>query len=272
VKASEPVTAQDHQRVATALAEAYETRSPIDPPSASWAMNLDDAYAVQALQVQRWVAQGASVKGHKVGLTARAMQKLLGVDQPDYGHLLDGMFLSSGERVVATRFLQPRVEPEIAFVLARDLAGPGVTPVDVLRATDFVVASLELIDSRIRDWKITLVDTIADNASSGAVVLASRPVLPGAIDLRLTGCTLYRNGELVATGAGGAVLGDPVRAVAWLANVRAATGEALRAGDVVLPGSCTAAMPVSPGDTVRAEFAGIGAVHVSFEGEEKGAQ
>jgi 2-keto-4-pentenoate hydratase len=274
VRTGEPVTAQDHQRVATALADAYETRSPVEPPSASWAMTLDDAYSVQAIQVQRWVDRGASVKGHKVGLTARAMQKMLGVDQPDYGHLLDTMFLASGERVDATRFLQPRVEPEIAFVLGRDLAGPGVTPVDVVRATDFVVASLELIDSRIRDWKITLVDTIADNASSGAVVLASRPVLPGAIDLRLTGCTLHRDGMLVTTGAGGAVLGDPARAVAWLANVLAATGETLRAGDVVLPGSCTAAVPVSPGESVRAEFAGIGAVHISFEGKSQveGAQ
>jgi 2-keto-4-pentenoate hydratase len=266
------VTAQEHRRVATALADAYGTRSPVEPPSASRAMTLEDAYAIQALQVQRWLAEGATVKGHKVGLTSRAMQRMLGVDQPDYGHLLDTMFLASGERADSGRFLQPRVEPEIAFVLGRDLTGPGVTPVDVLRATDFVVASLELIDSRIRDWKITLADTIADNASSGAVVLASRPVLPGAIDLRLTGCTLYRNGTLVATGAGGAVLGDPVRAVAWLANVRAATGEALHAGDVVLPGSCTAAVPVSPGDSVRAEFAGIGAVHVSFEWEQEGAQ
>jgi 2-keto-4-pentenoate hydratase len=267
------VTEQEHQRVATALADAYGTRSPVEPPSASCAMTLDDAYAIQALQVQRWLAEGATVKGHKVGLTSRAMQKMLGVDQPDYGHLLDTMFLASGERADAGRFLQPRVEPEIAFVLGRDLTGPGVTPVDVLRATDFVVASLELIDSRIRDWKITLVDTIADNASSGAVVLASRPVLPGAVDLRLTGCTLHHNGTLVATGAGGAVLGDPVRAVAWLANVRAATGEALHAGDVVLPGSCTAAVPVSPGDSVRAEFAGIGAVHVSFDWEQgEGAQ
>lgn len=258
------MTSREHLAVANTLADAYGTKVPVDPPSASWAMTVEDAYAVQSLQVQRWIAQGASVKGHKVGLTARAMQKMLGVDQPDYGQLLDTMFVASGERIVATRFLQPRVEPEIAFVLGRDLQGPGVTPVDVVRATDFVVASLELIDSRIRDWKITLPDTIADNASSGAVVLASRPVLLGSVDLRLAGCNLHRNGALVATGAGGAVLGDPARAVAWLANVRAATGEVLRAGDVVIPGSCTAAVPVSPGDSIRAEFAGIGTVHVSF--------
>jgi len=258
------MTPQQLEQAARSLAHAYETRSPIDPVSATWEMTVEDAYAVQELQVRRWVSEGAVVKGHKVGLTSRAMQRMLGVDQPDYGHLLDSMILPSGERIDAGRFLQPRVEPEIAFVLARDLDGPGVSTADVLRATDFVVAALELIDSRIRDWKISLPDTIADNASSGAVVLASRPVNAGSVDLRLAGCTLHRNGALVATGAGGAVLGDPVRAVAWLANIRGAMGRSLRAGDVVLPGSCTAAVPVSPGDSVRAEFAGIGAVHVSF--------
>ena len=262
------MTAKQHFALANSLADAYETRVPVDPPSASSSMTVEDAYAVQTLQVDRWIAQGAAVKGHKVGLTARPMQRMLGVDQPDYGHLLDTMMFASGERFGSARFLQPRVEPEIAFVLGRDLEGPGVTTADVVRATEFVVAAIEVIDSRIRDWKITLVDTIADNASSGAVVLASRPVLLGAVDLRVVGCNLSRNGALVATGAGGAVLGDPVRAVAWLANVRAATGEALRAGDVVIPGSCTVAVPVGAGDSVRAEFAGIGAVHVLFAGEE----
>jgi 2-keto-4-pentenoate hydratase len=263
------MTRDERLAVAAALTEAYETRSPVDPPSATTEMTVEDAYEIQTLQVERWVAQGACVRGHKVGLTARAMQRLLGVDQPDFGRLLDTMLFATGDRVDSCRFLQPRVEPEIAFVLGRDLEGPGVTPVDVIRSTEFVVASLELIDSRIRDWKITLVDTIADNASSGAVVLASRPVLPGAIDLRLAGCNLYRNGALVATGAGGAVLGDPVRAVAWLANILARAGEVLRAGDVVLPGSCTMAIPVGAGDSIHAEFAGIGAVQVSFGKEEK---
>lgn len=259
------MTREERQAVATALADAYETRAPIDPPSSAAEMTLEDAYAVQSLQVERWVAQGAAVRGHKVGLTSRAMQRLLGVDQPDFGRLLDTMLFASGERIGSGRFLQPRVEPEIAFVLNRDLEGPGVTPVDVVRATEFVVASLELIDSRIRDWKISLVDTIADNASSAAVVLASKPVVLGKVDLRLAGCNLYRNGALAATGAGGAVLGDPVRAVAWLANVLATEEEGLHAGDVVLPGSCTAAVPFDPGDSVFAEFAGIGTVQASFE-------
>jgi 2-keto-4-pentenoate hydratase len=255
---------EDRTVLATALADAYETHSPIEQPSATNAITVEDAYMIQTIQVKRWVAQGAAVRGRKVGLTARAMQRLLGVDQPDFGHLLDTMFFASGERIDADRFLQPRVEPEIAFVLKQALEGPRVTPVDVVKATDFVVASLEVIDSRIRDWKITLVDTIADNASSAGVVLASNPVLPGALDLRLAGCNLYRNGALAASGAGGAVLGDPVRAVAWLANVLGRTGESLRAGDVVLPGSCTAAVPIAAGDSVHAEFAGIGTVHISI--------
>lgn len=258
------MTRDELRAVATALAGAYKSRSPIDPPSATAIMTLEDAYEIQTLQVERWIDQGASVRGHKVGLTSRAMQQLLGVDQPDYGRLLDTMFFASGERITADRFLQPRVEPEIAFVLGRDLEGPGLTTLDVMRATEFVVASLELIDSRIQNWKITLADTIADNASSGAVVLASKPVLPGALDLRLSGCNLYRDGSLVATGAGGAVLGDPARAVAWLANVLATTGEGLHAGDVVLPGSCTAAVPVDRGDSIHADFAGIGTVHASL--------
>lgn len=252
-------------RLATALALAYETRVPIDPPSQTMALTVHDAYAVQSLQVDRWVAAGARVRGHKVGLTSRAMQKMLAVDQPDYGHLLESMFVASGERIPASRFLQVRAEPEIAFVLGRDLAGPGVTTVDALRAIDFGVAALELIDSRVRDWKINLLDTIADNASSGAVVLASRPIRPADLDLRLVGCNLYRNGNLTATGAGGAVLGDPIRAVAWLANTLGPMGVVLRAGDVVLPGSCTAAIPASPGDTIRADFAGMGVVTVAFD-------
>lgn len=258
----------EQQAVADALASAYKTGTPVDPPSTTSEMTVADGYAIQTLQVERWVAEGASVRGHKVGLTSRAMQRMLGVDQPDFGRLLDSMFIASGECVPASRFIEPRIEPEIAFVLGRDLEGPGVTLVDVIRSTEFVVASLELIDSRIRDWKIALADTIADNASCGAVVLASRPILPKSLDLRLAGCNLYRNGSLAATGAGGAVLGDPVRAIAWVANVLGAAGEALRAGEVVIPGSCTAAIPVAPGDSVHAEFAGIGTVRVSLGKEQ----
>lgn len=255
-------------RLADELARAYQTRVPIEPPSRNATVSVVDAYAVQSLQVERKVSAGARVRGHKVGLTSRAMQKMLKIDQPDYGHLLDTMFLPPGMPAAISEFLQVRVEPEIAFVLGRDLQGPGVTQADALRSVDFAVAALELIDSRIRDWQITLVDTIADNASSGAVVLGSRPVLMDQIDARLAGCNLYRNGSLLATGAGGAVLGDPVTALVWLANTLGQLGVTLEAGEVVLPGSCTPAFPVSGGDTVRADFAGLGAVSVSFQAEQ----
>lgn len=262
------MTPEERTRLADDLAHAYDTRIPISPPSQVTALSVEDAYAVQSLQIERRVSAGARVRGHKVGLTSRAMQKMFGVNQPDYGHLLDTMFLPPGRPAAISRFLQVRAEPEIAFVLGRDLRGPGVTLADALRSVDFAVAALELIDSRIRDWQITLVDTIADNASSGAVVLGSRPLRMDQIDARLAGCNLYRNGALVATGAGGAVLGDPLSALVWLANTLGRLGVTLEAGEVVLPGSCTSAVPISAGDTVRAGFAGFGAVSVSFLAEQ----
>jgi 2-keto-4-pentenoate hydratase len=227
-------------------------------------MSIRDAYAVQLAQVGTWTATGARVKGHKVGLTSAAMQRQLSVDQPDFGHLLDTMFLAEGTPADYGRFLQPRVEPEIAFVLGRPLAGPGVTAAEAIAAVDFVLPALEIIDSRIADWKITLADTIADNASSGGVVLGTRPVRPEAIDLAMTGCLLFRNGRIEGTGAGGAVLGSPVNALVWLANVLGEQGAGLEAGHVVLPGSVTAAIPFAPGDTVSASFDRIGSVSITF--------
>lgn len=261
------VSPEDRARLAGRLAEAYVTREPIDPPSGIAALSVEDAYAVQLLQVDQRVASGARVRGHKVGLTSRAMQEMFGVDQPDYGCLLDTMFVAPGERVAASDFLQVRVEPEVAFVLGRDLCGPGVTVADAMRAIDAVIAALELIDSRIRDWQLTLVDTIADNASSGAVVLGSRPVLASQVDVRLIGCNFYRNGTLMATGAGGAVLGSPITALVWLANTLGALGVTLEAGEVVLSGSCTKAVPGRHGDTVLAHFAELGSVSVTFDEE-----
>lgn len=258
------MTPEERTRLADDLSRAYETRIPISPPSKAAALGVEDAYAVQFLQIEHWVSAGARVAGHKVGLTSRAMQQMFGVDQPDYGHLLDTMFLPPGEPVAISRFLQVRAEPEIAFVLGRDLRGPGVTLADALRSVDFAMAALELIDSRVRDWQITLADTIADNASSGAVVLGSKPVRLDQIEARLAGCNFHLNGSLVATGAGGAVLGDPIAALVWLANTLGRLGVSLEAGEVVLPGSCTPAVGVSPGDTVRADFAGFGSVSVSF--------
>jgi 2-keto-4-pentenoate hydratase len=174
------------------------------------------------------------------------------------------MFLAEGTTADSGRFCQPKAEPEIAFVLGRPLRGPGVTVAEALAAVDFVLPALEIIDSRIADWKITLPDTIADNASSGAVVLGSRPVRPDAVDLALTGCLLHRNGRIEGTGAGGAVLGSPVNALVWLANTLGPLGVTLEEGHVVLPGSVCAAIPFGPGDTVSATFDRLGSVSVTF--------
>jgi 2-keto-4-pentenoate hydratase len=254
------------EKAAAELLAAYDTRDPIQPLTATCLdLSVADAYAIQRHQVASLVADGAVVKGHKVGLTSAAMQRQLGVDQPDYGHLLDSMFHLDGAPIDTRRFLQPRIEPEIAFVLKRPLSGPGVTTAEAVAAVDFVLPALEIIDSRIADWRITLADTIADNASSGGVVLGTRPIRLESVDLALTGCLLHRNGDLVQTGAGGAVLGSPLNALVWLANTLGEQGVALEPGHVVLPGSITMAIPVAPGDIVTATFAGIGTVTARFQ-------
>lgn len=255
------------ERAAAALLDAYATGTPIPPLTATYpGLSVADAYAIQLAQVRVWTEAGAVIKGHKVGLTSGAMRRQLGVDQPDYGHLTDAMFFADSSPIDPGRFLQPRIEPEIAFVLGRPLSGPGVTAAQAVAAVDFVLPALEIIDSRIQDWKITLADTIADNASSGGVVLGTRPTRPDAADLALTGCLLHRNGVLEQTGAGGAVLGSPINALVWVANVLGERGVSLEAGHVVLPGSVTASIPVTPGDTVTATFAGLGSVTAVFAG------
>ena len=253
------------EEAAGLLFEAYDTGKPVPPLTTTYDdLTLEDAYAIQLLQIDRFVAAGRTVQGHKVGLTSAAMQRLLGVDQPDYGHLLDDFFYLEHEPIPVDRFIQPRIEPETAFVLKRQLRGPGVTAHEALAAIDFVLPALEIVDSRIEDWKITLHDTIADNASSGAVVLGSTPTSVHHVDLRLTGAVMTRNGVVVGTGAGGAVLGSPLRTLVWLANTVGARGVTLEAGQVVLPGAVCAMVPVAPGDTVTATFAGLGSVTARF--------
>lgn len=252
-------------QAAEALLAAYDSKKPIDPLVDTYPeITLEDAYAIQLLQVAQRVDAGRRVLGQKVGLTSAVMQRQMGVDQPDYGHLMDDMFYLENMPIPADAFLQPRVEPEVAFVLKRDLCGPGVTVAEAAAAVDFVLPALEIIDSRIRDWKIGIRDTIADNASSGGVVLGSTPHSLDAVDLRLSGCVLYRGGEIVGTGAGGAVLGSPLNSLVWLANTVGPLGITLKAGHVVLPGSITASAPVVPGDTYTATFAGLGAVTARF--------
>jgi 2-keto-4-pentenoate hydratase len=250
------------------LLTAYKTGVPIDPITPAFAdADLSVAYEIVRAQVRQWEADGDTVKGHKVGLASLAIQRQMGVDQPDFGRLTASMFRLEHHPIPVGSFIQPRIEPETAFVLGRPLSGPGVTVADAVRAVDCVLVALEVVDSRIRDWKVQIFDTIADNASSGGVILGSRPVRLDDIDLRLAGCVLHINGEVVATGAGGAVLGSPVNSLVWLANTVGPLGMTLEAGHVILPGSMTRAFPVSPGDTVVATATGMGSVSAVFAAE-----
>jgi 2-keto-4-pentenoate hydratase len=195
------------------------------------------------------------------------MQKLLGVDQPDYGHLLDGMVVENGGSISWNRVLQPRVEAEIAFILKKDLAGPRVTVMDVLQATDYVLPALEIVDSRVADWKIKLQDTIADNASSGLYVLGGKALAVDELNLAQVGMVLYKNGEIMNTGVGAAALGHPAACVAWLANKLSEFDIPLKTGEVILSGALSAAVNAEPGDHFRARFAHLGEVSVRFDSE-----
>lgn len=256
-----PLTQDQITAAADALLAAEQTRSPIDAlTDAHPDMQSADAYAIQLALIERKLARGSRVIGWKVGLTSVAMQRLLGVNEPDFGHLLDGMLLPDGGTITCSEFIWPRVEPEIAFQLQAGLRGPGVTADDVLAATEFLIPALEVVDSRIRDWKIKLADTIADNASCGRFVLGASRVPPGDFDLRLVGMNFYVDGALVSTATGAAVLGHPAAAVAWLANTLAGFGQSLEAGQVIMPGSLVGAVDAKPGNSFAAEFDRLGSV------------
>ncbi len=259
------MTTTTNPQLGDALLGVYESGQPIVPlTETNPELTVEDAYQVQLHQVAAWKAAGRRVTGYKVGLTSRAMQQQLGVDQPDFGHLFTDMVLDGSAPIDAGRFISPRIEPEISFVLKHELAGPGLTVADAIGAIDYAIASIEIIDSRIADWKIGLADTIADNASSGALVLGSRPLRLDAADLALIGCNLFQNGELVRTGAGGAVLGDPINGLLWLANKLGSLGQPLEAGSIVMAGAVTAAVAATPGDTFTASFAHLGSVTTRF--------
>ena len=252
--------------LAADLAQAERSRVPIAPlTSANPDIDVVDAYEIQLINIRQRIAEGARVLGHKVGLSSKAMQQMMGVDEPDYGHLLDEMQVFEDTPVKAGRYLYPRVEVEVGFILAADLPGAGCTEGDVLAATEALVPSIELIDTRITDWKIALCDTIADNASSAGFVLGKARVSPGDIDVKTIDAVLTRNGEVIAEGRSDAVLGNPVTAVAWLARKVESFGVRLQKGDVVLPGSCTRAIDARAGDEFVADFTGLGSVHLSFE-------
>jgi 2-keto-4-pentenoate hydratase len=259
------LTSDERRKAADALAEATRARAPIPRLTETFTtIDVEDAYEIQRLQIEEKLRDGRTIRGYKAGLSSKAMQRMMGVDEPDYGHLLDDMFVFEGESVDTARLCQPRVEFEVAFVLRDALPSRGCTAADVLRSTAFVCPSIEIIDSRFDGWNITLCDTIADNASSALVVLGGRMMPPSEVDLRLIGVVVSKNGEIIDTGASGGVLGNPATAVAWLANKLGTFGVELTAGQIVMPGSCTRAHDVAPGDSVVAEFAHLGAVTVRF--------
>jgi 2-keto-4-pentenoate hydratase len=252
----------DTRDLADRLFEAEHHRKPIPPLiELHPGMDASDAYRIQLLNIGKRLSQGGVVVGHKVGLSSKAMQQMMGVDEPDYGHLLADMEVKPGGSVDTSRFCQPRVEPEVGFVLGADLP-EDCTEEQALAATEAIAPALELIDSRIADWRIRLPDTIADNASSAGFVLGESRVDPRSIDLTTIPVRLHRNGELIESGRSDAVLGNPLVAVAWLARTVAKFGVRLRAGHVILPGSCTRAVDLRPADVFRAEFGPLGAVEL----------
>lgn len=259
-------TIPDLTLLADKLTTATDTATPIEPITAQFpGLNLEDAYAIQMAIVQQRVVAGRKIVGKKIGLSGRKMQELLGVSEPDYGHLFDDMILNSGEQVAMASLIQPRCEAEIAFLLNEDLAGPGVTVADVIAATEGILPALEIVDTRIRDWKIKLEDTVADNGSSALVVLGGVITPPIELDLRLTGVTFSQNGQLVGTGTGAEALGHPAASVAWLANTLSDFNVTLQAGELVLSGSLAGAPFITAGDTFIAEFDRLGTVSVGFK-------
>lgn len=249
---------------AGALHRALRTRTPIPPlTEGEPELTAVDGYLTQQEFVQMLLADGDSIVGWKLGLTSKPMQDMLGINEPDYAPQFTSQVIDDGATIPVSDYIQPKVEAEIAVILGRSLRGPGVSLLDAARAVEGAVAAIELVDSRIQDWKIRLPDTIADLASAGSTILGAR-VVPVDFDLRLTGMVMWRNGSIAATGAGAAALGNPVATVAWLANTLAPYDVTLEAGMFVMTGALHAAFDVAAGDVIRADFDRLGSVRARF--------
>ena len=249
------------------LYEAWLARNTVQPllvrePE----ITIDDAYKIQLRMIERRVLGGEKIVGKKIGVTSKPVQDFLGVYQPDFGQLTSGMVYQEGEVIDLGKLIQPKAEAELAFVLKEDLIGPGITAMDVIRATDYVSPCFEIVDSRITDWKIKIQDTVADNASCGVYVIGKTRGDPRKLDITLAGMVLEKNGELFSTSAGAAVQGSPANAVAWLANTLGHLGIPFRAGEVILSGSQSVLMPVVDGDELVCTVGGLGSCRVKFSG------
>lgn len=255
----------NHEKAAQALRHARAQRVPIAPVSTSFGIQgLEASYAVAQINTQAALAAGRRISGLKVGLTSKAVQAQLGVDQPDFGVLFSDMEYLNGQDVPMARLMQPKVEAEVAFVVGRDLAGSTPTYSQFLASLDYVLPALEIVDSAIIDWKISLVDTVADNASSALYVLGDQPVALGQLSLADLDMTMTRNGQLVSTGNGAACMGHPLRAAFWLAQTMAARDQGLQAGQVILSGALGPMVPLVAGDTVLAHIGALGNVACRF--------
>ncbi len=258
-------------QLAAELHESERSRVQVEHFSKRYpGMTIEDGYAVSRAWVKMKLAEGRVARGHKIGLTSRAMQQASQIDEPDYGTLLDDMFIEQGSDIPANRFIAPRVEVELAFVLGKRLRGPGVTIFDVLAATDYVVPAIEIIDARIEQFDRhtkamrKVFDTISDNAANAGIITGGRPVKPDAVDLRWVSALLYKNGVIEESGVAAAVLNHPAAGVAWLANKLAPWDECLEAGEVVLGGSFTRPTNAAAGDTFHADYGALGAIAFRF--------
>ncbi|RTL48202.1 MAG: 2-oxopent-4-enoate hydratase [Rhodocyclaceae bacterium] len=255
------------QHYGDALYAAWRERRTIPPLlEQEPEITLEDAYAIQLRMIERRLQAGETVVGKKIGVTSKPVQDFLGVFQPDFGQLTSAMVYQEGDVIPLDTLIQPKAEAEVAFVLKEDLKGPGITAADVIRATDYVVPCFEIVDSRIKDWKIKIQDTVADNASCGVYVLGKTKGDPRKIDLALAGMVLEKNGELIGTACGAAVQGSPANAVAWLANTLGSLGIPFKAGEVILSGSQSMLVDVKDGDELVCTVGGMGSCRVKFAG------
>jgi len=258
------LTDQERAQAADILMEAERTRTPAVQLSKTFPhIEIEDSYAIQSETTRRKIANGRRLIGHKVGLTSKAMQQSSQIDEPDYGHLLDDMLLHDGAKVPHANYCVPRVEPELAFVLGKPLKGPGIGLIDVLRATEYVVPAIEIIDARVQNPR-KIFDTVADNGAAAGIVLGGRPVKPDDVDLRWVGAVFYRNSEIEETGIAAGVLGHPAMGIVWLANKVGQFGTVLEPGHIVLSGLFTRPVWADKGDTLHADYGPLGAVAVQF--------
>ena len=258
------LTPDQRETVVASLLKSHETKVQGERPSAMFPdIAIEDSYAISSMVAERRVAAGARIIGHKIGLTSKAMQASSKIDEPDYGYIFDDLLIANGAKVPFESFCVPRVEPELTFVLKSPLKGPGVGLLDVLRATEYVVPSIEIIDARVTEPR-RIFDTVADNGAAAGLILGGRPVRPDDIDLRWVGAIFHRNSDIEETGIAAGVLGHPALAIAWLANKLAPFGTVLEPGHMMLSGSFTRPVWAAKGDTLLADFGPLGTVSVQF--------